>query len=242
MNRIEFVKGISLLTSAIGRQMPDEQIAAWYALLKNPTGEQLQRGIVETLRTHRFAGFPPVGTVLSNAGIGGTAKDGALRAWLAVREAIRKVGGYDSVTFDDPTVNAVLRGFGPWDKITETPVDELKWLKKEFVDQYQAFCGRTLPEELTRRLSGVFEASHAREGYGSEAVRVAHVRCLTHTGQDAPLITYRTEEPVKPPTAIVGQFVNSLAVSLDAADETHPDETSVRRQSSSSNSTTSGSA
>jgi len=181
MTRQEFAQGIALLTGSVGKPMPDKQLAAWYALLSDLTPEQLKRGIVETLHTHQYAGFPPLGTVRINA-LAGTqvsAKDRPLAAWQAVRDAIRRVGAYDSPDFADTVINATVRELGGWVSVCDTLSEEMQWLEKRFCALYSALSGANLPEHQTQRLAGITEIDNARNGYVNEPVRVAQIRCLT---------------------------------------------------------------
>ena len=166
--------------------MPDEQMAAWYVQLGTLTPEELKQAIVETLRTYQYAGFPPVGTVLANAG--GVSVQGApLLAWGAVRDAISRVGAYESPDFGDPVVNAVIRNLGGWPQVCETRTSKMEWLEKRFCETYSAIRSAPLDADATARLPGLTEVANGRMGY-TEPIRVAHVRCLTvDTGGDEPV-------------------------------------------------------
>ncbi len=166
MTDIEFVQGIALLSSAIGREMPDAQVDAWFAILGDLTPDQLRRGIVETLRRHQFAGFPPVGTILANAGAVRAVEDEALLAWASVRDAIARVGAYDSADFG-PLVNAVIRDLGGWPTICDTLTADLQWVEKRFAAAYRAFAKlASVPVEMARHLPGLTEISNGRNGVG----------------------------------------------------------------------------
>ena len=197
MNRAEFGQGLALLTGVVGKPMPDEQIAGWFAMLKDLTAEQFQRGIVETLNTHQFAGFPPIGTVRTNA-LAGTAgtmppQDRPMAAWLAVRDAIRRVGAYDSPNFADPVINAVIRDLGGWPLICDTPTNKMQWVEKQFRDAYTTYLGAALKPHQTKRLAGITEIDNSRNGYSSEPVRVAEVACLTVQSDQVEPVRMRLE-------------------------------------------------
>jgi hypothetical protein len=204
MTRQEFAQGIALLTGSVGKPMPDEQLAAWYALLSDLTAEQLRRGIVQTLHTHQYAGFPPLGTVRTNA-LAGTqvsAKDRPLAAWQALLYAIGHVGVYDSPNFDDAIINAVVRELGGWPILCDTPTEGMQWLEKRFCAIYSALCGANLPEEQTRRLAGTTEITNARNGYSMEPVRVAQIRCLTVDSNQQEPVRTRLVENLKQPKVL----------------------------------------
>lgn len=84
----------------------------------------------------------------------------AIIAWNALKRAIREVGSYRSVTFDDPTINAVVRSLGGWPRVCLTDSEELdKWTSKEFQRLYRELSALQLGQDLTRHLPGVFESS-----------------------------------------------------------------------------------
>jgi len=188
MDKNEFSEGMALLLSSIGKEMPAEQLAAWYVQLKELSPGQLKRGIVETLRTHQFAGWPPVGTVFANARAGGVSmKDAPLAAWSAVHDAIRRVGAYDSPDFADQVVNAAIRSLGGWVSVCNTPTNKMHWLEGRFCKTYAALQGASLSMDETQRLPGICEVDNARIGHNAP-IRVAHVRCLTvDNGQEEPV-------------------------------------------------------
>jgi len=177
MTESEFVNGIALMTASIGKPMPDQQVEAWYLILGELTVDQLRRGIIETIRHHQFAGFPPVGTILANAGATTTVADEAILAWASVRDAIGRVGAYDSADFG-PTVNAVIRDLGGWPTICDTLTADLQWVEKRFCGAYRAFSATSrIPDEMTRHLPGLSEMSNSRGGRGN--YRLARIPLVT---------------------------------------------------------------
>ena len=197
MTEREFASCIALLCASVGRDMPLEQSKAWYAMLGDLTIDQLKAGIIATVRSYTFAGFPPVGTIRENCGLVSgliTAKDRPLLAWQAVRGAISKVGAYDSPAFDDAAINATIRELGGWVELCETKLDEMHWLEKRFCATYSALCSVKLPPDQTERLAGLTEIGNEREGYASEPIPVAHIRCLTSPNVADEPITRRLEQ------------------------------------------------
>jgi hypothetical protein len=65
-----------------------------------------------------------------------------------VVNAVKRVGYYDSVTFDDPVTMAVIaQGWGGWMKLCETlRDDEVKWFRKDFVRIYKAYSNQEIKQ------------------------------------------------------------------------------------------------
>lgn len=197
MTEREFASCIALLCASVGREMSAEQLRAWYGMLGDLSVEQLKAGIVATLRTYTFAGFPPIGTIRQNSGVTSgriDANDRLLLAWQAVRAAISKVGAHDSPDFDDRAINATIRELGGWPLLCYTPSEEMQWLEKRFVAIYRAMCSVNLPDDLTQRLAGITEIGNVRNGHPSAPIPVAQVRCLTSPNVAAEPITRRIEQ------------------------------------------------
>ena len=62
----------------------------------------------------------------------GKADDQSTEAWVVVHKAVRRIGPYDSVRFDDPAIHSVIHAFGGWVAFQDCTDAEWKWRKKEF--------------------------------------------------------------------------------------------------------------
>ena len=88
----------------------------------------------------------------------------AVRAWAAVKDAIARVGAYESVDFG-PAVNATIRTLGGWARLCGADSHELDaFIRKDFEKTFLAFNGR-VSEELGRHLAGVFEPQNRLTGH-----------------------------------------------------------------------------
>lgn len=172
----EFAKCMAVLASGVGREMPDEMVEVWYQVLGDLSVGQLRRGIVEALRTHKFAGFPPVG-VIRDLSIGPqeqralSGQDRAVAVWSRVHEALSRVGGYESPDFGDPVCHATIRTLGGWIQITAVETDKVTWLRKEFIETYRAIEAAGVPGEMAAPLVGINNQSLSAAGYETEPAR-----------------------------------------------------------------------
>lgn len=178
MTRSEFNKAIALLVASVGKQLPDEQVQAWYVMLQDLTAEELQRGIVTTIRTHEYAGFPPIGTIRKNA-VGRdqaalSVEDRAIVAWGAIKRSVAIHGAYATVQFDDPIVTATVMELGGWVRFCDCEAGEPfdVWLRKEFERTYTALMAAGVTAERTQPLAGICDATNSATGHSDrEAVR-----------------------------------------------------------------------
>ena len=98
----------------------------------------------------------------------GSSQDAALVAWSKVDRAIRSIGPYRSVAFDDPIIHAVLADMGGWVAIAKKGEDEWPFVAKEFENRYR---GATRVADLAypKHLPGLAEQHNAVEGMAVEA-------------------------------------------------------------------------
>jgi len=220
MTEREFGTCIGLLCAAVGKEMAEDQSAAWYAMLGDLSCDQLKAGIVATIRSYTFAGFPPIGIIRENCGAKSgviAAKDRPTLAWEAVRRAIRKVGAYKSVHFHDENINAAIRSMGGWVTLCDATIEDLVWREKDFKSNYSALTTCDLPEEMTERLTGIIE----KENGPAFTVPVAEVGCLT-LGTYA--ITERREEPKAPEPTRIGTPLAAEQLAKRLTFDDRPDE------------------
>lgn len=98
----------------------------------------------------------------------GSTQDSALLAWAKVDRAVREVGTYRSVAFDDALVHRVVVEMGGWVALGAKNDEEWPFLRNEFVNRYRGYRGRAQLPEYPPVLIGMAEASNSKEGFASE--------------------------------------------------------------------------
>lgn len=106
----------------------------------------------EMIRTRTLSSFPKIGEIREM--LTGKVEDKAELEAAKVWEAIKRVGGWTSVVFDDATTQAVIQyTFGGWSKLCgEMMEDQQKWFIKDFVKAYGAYSRQKVT--VTGQLSG----------------------------------------------------------------------------------------
>lgn len=100
--------------------------------------------------------------------IGGGTADAALVAWAMAERAVRQVGTYESVAFDDPIIHAVISDMGGWIKFGTVTEDELPFVRNEFVTRYRGYRLRGRIEHYPAKLIGIVEATNAPLGVSGQ--------------------------------------------------------------------------
>lgn len=95
----------------------------------------------------------------------GSTQTQGMRAWSKVERAIRSVGQYQSVAFDDPLIHAVIDGMGGWCALCATSVEQLSFRAREFERSYAAYRLRRETPSFPPRLIGRAEAENRMRGY-----------------------------------------------------------------------------
>jgi hypothetical protein len=94
---------------------------------------------------------------------GGT-QDASLVAWSKVDRAVRSIGTYRSVCFDDPIVNAVISDMGGWVSLGIKREDEWPFVAREFENRYRGYRLRGRGEVYPRHLPGIAERDNMARG------------------------------------------------------------------------------
>lgn len=144
MTHDEFDRCIKVLIAGVGRQMPAETAIVWRDCLGDLEFSQLKAGVTASLRDWTFGGFPSIGFVAERCGVPKatvSADQQAVLAWDTVLRAIRSLGGYVSVKWDDPVVPAAIEAVAQsWVALCDTPSDELsRFVRPRFLEAWKAF-------------------------------------------------------------------------------------------------------
>jgi hypothetical protein len=168
MTRNEFATLMSYLEagSGTGRKATTVQCEVFYDLLGNLPFDTVKQAARQSLAESMFPQIPPIGLILKFCGV--RPVETASRSLIAyghAARAVHSVGGYGSIDFSDPLVNAVVRFLGGWNAFTEWPCDSVQWRKRDFIQQYEALeqCG--LSGEFCAPLTGLVGTANAAGGF-----------------------------------------------------------------------------
>ena len=98
----------------------------------------------------------------------GSSQDSALVAWSKVDKAVRQVGTYATVAFDDPLIHRVLQDMGGWISLGLKTEHEWPFVAKEFETRYRGYSMRNEKPEHQRLLTGSAEAQNSQTGQKSQ--------------------------------------------------------------------------
>ena len=128
--------------------------------------------------------------------LGGTTQDSALRAWAKIDKAVRHVGPYASVAFDDALIHRVLHDMGGWVGLGTKTEEEWPFVAKEFENRYRGYAMRNERPEYPPVLTGIAEAENVRRGLRSDPPRLigdaTKAEAVMQSGTRRPLIGFAT--------------------------------------------------
>jgi hypothetical protein len=85
--------------------------------------------------------------------INGDSETRALQAWSKVLHAIRMVGSYDSIVFDDPLIHAAIMDLGGWPNLCSNDTKALVFIGKQFERIYSSYLQKS-PTHYPKQLTG----------------------------------------------------------------------------------------
>ncbi|WP_287497957.1 DUF6475 domain-containing protein [Pandoraea sp. CB10b_02] len=124
----------------------------------------------------------------------GSTQDSALLAWHKVDKAVREVGTYSSVAFDDALTHRVVFEMGGWISLGTKDESEWPFVKNEFVNRYRGYRGRSQVPEYPPVLIGIAETTNTRAGFQSQGTvligNAELARAVMSGGSYTPLVGY----------------------------------------------------
>lgn len=105
-------------------------------------------------------------------GLQGRTVDQGSIAWAKVDRAVRTVGTYADVVFDDPLIHRVIQDMGGWIKLGQADENEWPFIEKRFVTAYQGYRMRSEQPAYPDRLIGMANAQNQVSGQPMQPPRL----------------------------------------------------------------------
>lgn len=150
-----------------GRDISAFSIDVWYEAMKNFD----LSAVTEAMNRHLMN--PDTGQFLPKPAdivrmLQGSTQDSALQAWAKVDRAVRCIGSYQSVAFDDPLIHRVLHEMGGWISLGQKTSEEWPFVAKEFENRYRGYRSRSEIPDYPSVLIGLTEAHNEKHGFRAE--------------------------------------------------------------------------
>ncbi|WP_417522263.1 DUF6475 domain-containing protein [Marinobacter sp.] len=154
-NRVEFQEVWTATYAMYRQRVSDSMLDLAFGALAPYSIEDVRKGITAHIRNPDTGHFPPKpADVIKH--VSGNSQSAGGEAWAKVDRAIRCVGNYRSVVFDDPRIHAAIERLGGWQKVSLTEEKEYQFLRNSFLKLFQGFTIQP-PEAYPRKLIGTCE-------------------------------------------------------------------------------------
>ena len=164
-DKTAFAKLIYGLGEYYGKQLATGVVDLYWQGLRSYSLDDVRRAVNSHVQDPDSGQFMPKIADLNRALAGGKQSQ-AMVAWSKVDKAVRRIGPYESVTFDDPIINRVLDDMGGWIYLCDVPSEkDLEFKMHEFSKRYQGYVAQGGVSEYPSRLIGKTEAHNSKEGY-----------------------------------------------------------------------------
>jgi hypothetical protein len=138
-------------------------LSVWWQACENFELEQVRKAFTSHAMDPERGQFAPKPADVVRQ-LQGTFTDRSLIAWGKVLDAVRRVGAYQSVTFDDPAIHAAIVDLGGWPKVCRSEMEELAFIERRFCAMHKAYSLRPdIP--YPSKLIGQHEADNQGAGY-----------------------------------------------------------------------------
>ncbi|EQD34788.1 hypothetical protein B1A_18556, partial [mine drainage metagenome] len=96
----------------------------------------------------------------------GSTKDAAVVAWGRVDRAMKTVGVYRSVVFDDPIIHRTIYDLGGWISLGNKTEKEWEFVGRDFQIAYRGYMNSGMKADFPNTLVGIADAKNAIGGFG----------------------------------------------------------------------------
>lgn len=192
----QFHDGISGVMGFYGKSVSRFALDVWWTALK---GYDLPT-VIDAFNRHLVN--PDTGQFVPKPAdiirmLEGSTQDSALIAWTKVDQAMRLVGTYPDVVFDDALIHRIIQEMGGWVALGMKKESEWPFVAKEFENRYRGYKARSETPPYPPVLSGIFSSENSMNGYadktatptliGNEQLAMRVMR----GGTDTPAIGFR---------------------------------------------------
>lgn len=134
--------------------------------------------------------------------IQGSTTDSALHAWAKVDKAIRQVGTYRDVVFDDALIHRAIHDMGGWVGLGTKNETEWPFVAKEFENRYRGYKSRGESPDYPPRLTGISNMHNSKGNFSNEEpMLIGNVTLASKVmagGTEQPLIGMQLASSIAP--------------------------------------------
>lgn len=165
----DFKRFLTVLTGVAdyyGKELSEGVISLYWQGLQAYDIEAVEKAFWDHTQNPDSGQFMPKIADITRA-MQGRTQDQAAIAWSKLDQAVRRVGTYQDVVFDDPIIHRVVADMGGWIWFGNQKEDEWPFVAKNFENRYRGYKLRGEQPEYQPVLLGMANAHNQKEGFRS---------------------------------------------------------------------------
>lgn len=190
-----FVTTLTGVADYYGKELSSGVIDVYWQGLREYDLEAVQKALWNHAKNPDSGQFMPKIADVTKM-LQGRTGDQAAVAWSKVNTAVRRVGTYADVVFDDSVIHRVIADMGGWTLLGQKTEDEWPFIARDFENRYRGYRMRDETPEYAPVLIGLANGQNREGGFrlnppiliGDEA-KANKVRA---GGTTAPLLSMKT--------------------------------------------------
>jgi hypothetical protein len=210
----EFAALMAALGDYYGRELSDAVIGMYWQGLERYDIAAVREALNRHMHNPDTGQFMPKIADISRM-LAGTTQDAALVAWAKVDQAVRRIGSYADVVFDDALIHRVLHDMGGWMALGTKNEDEWPFVAKEFENRYRGYRMRSERPEYPPVLIGIAGAHNRNGNHALQPPMLigdqAKAQAVMHGGTDRPLIGFTSAMNLSAALSLVDDSVVNAA-------------------------------
>lgn len=161
---VKFSEIMSAMAELYEVNISDVVMGIWFNALSEYSIEEISTAFSDYVSNPDVGKFKPKPADIIKM-IGGSTSDQAYIAWTKVDKAVRTIGVYESVVFDDALIHVIITDMGGWIAMGDITEDEWVFKGKEFMQRYRGHAARKNKPEHQPKMIGVSESNNLRYGF-----------------------------------------------------------------------------
>lgn len=159
-----FASLITALADYYDKELSKAVIGLYWEGLKQYDFEAIEKAAWAHTQNPDEAGrwMPKVSDL--NKVLQGSSGDQSQIAWAKVDAAIRRIGPYQDVVFDDPIIHRVIADMGGWVELSRKDNEAWPFVAREFETRYRGHRMRTEAMPYPKRLMGIASTHNSEAG------------------------------------------------------------------------------
>lgn len=150
-----------------GKSVSPQLLSIAFEALRAYSIEEVRLGLTRHIQspdTGQF--FPKPADVIKH--IDGNSTTKAMIAWNKVDKAVRQIGSWTSVMFDDALIHRVISDMGGWRDLCKADDKQYPFMQKDFITRYQNYLLRNEIGEYPKLLTGIADQQNQQNGFATQ--------------------------------------------------------------------------